>query len=358
MRKYKIMITSFIAILASISITASSSVDSSLLSTASSNGSSDAASSTDAAPPTPEVNKEVKEQLMKPYISIETDSTGSLSNDNNEEVTLETSNIYHQPFHPINQPPFADFSWTRIETVILFESKSYDPDGEIVRYWWWYDDYELNASFLMSTEPMFNYTFPEPGLYDVTLKVIDDDGASNVKTKTVIAYICYPPVADFNWTQIGNEIIFDGTISYDIDGQITKYFWMYYTIYGKPIPLGNTSIINYSFSDPGTYNVSLTVTDNDGGSDTVIKSIDFILASDLDTTKKNFEELDSDIREFEQIQIDSQLLSSNEQNLDNEIQICKIVFIPFSTQSNKTSGTIVFDNVFLKINFMFLDLPI
>lgn len=367
MRKCYIIITNLIAISILLSLPVSASVDSGLFSTDSPSISDGVAPQVKSSPLSSEINNVVDVQSVEHDFSVgqgllesenNNDIVGGFEVNTNKGVTSEVNNIYNKPSHQINQAPFADFKWTPMDTVILFESTSYDPDGEIVGYWWWYDDYELNASFFMSNEPIFNYTFPEPGHYDVTLKVIDNNCASDIITKTVIAYICYPPVADFTWSQIGDVIIFDGTTSYDPDGQITKYFWMYYTSYGKPIPLGHTAIINYSFSEPGTYNVSLTVTDNDGGSDTVIKTIDYILSSYLETNQLNSEELGSKELESDQIQLDSQLQNSLQQSNLDENQEHNIAFIPFSTQSTKTYEIGIFENVFLKINIMFLDLTI
>jgi hypothetical protein len=350
------MLVSFIIISVLISLPVSASVDSSLSASDSPSASDGCAPPPDTPPPA--INNDNTGQSDGADTSQDSNTpelnnnegSGESDSNNNEETTSSSNNIYSQPPNQTNQPPFADFQWFLNDTQILFESTSYDPDGNITQFVWWYDNYEENASYLMSYEPVFYYTFPEPGHYDVTLKVIDDDNAYDTITKTVIAYICYPPVAEYTWSQIGDMITFDGTLSYDPDGEITKYFWMYYTSYGKPIPLGHTAIINYNFSEPGSYNVSLMVTDNDGGSDTIIKTIDYIPSSELELNSEFTEE---SVQTNQNTQLQNSLQQSNAAALQEK----DFDFIPFCTQSIKAGSSSISENVFLKINLMFLDLP-
>jgi hypothetical protein len=79
-------------------------------------------------------------------------------------------------------------------------------------------------------------------------------------------------------TTLGNSITFDGTGSSD-DGSITEYFWDF----GD----GSTntgSIVTYTYDAVGVYDVTLTVTDNDGNSasDTTTATVLEPAALDLD----------------------------------------------------------------------------
>jgi len=62
---------------------------------------------------------------------------------------------------------------------------------------------------------------------------------------------------------IEEEIEFNGSLSYDSDGQIVKYEW----IFGDGTT-GDGEISAHVYSIPGEYEVELKVTDNRGGSDT------------------------------------------------------------------------------------------
>jgi parallel beta-helix repeat protein len=84
------------------------------------------------------------------------------------------------------------------------------------------------------------------------------------------------PVANFtiqNDSEIG-IVTFDGSLSYDSDGEIVSYEWDY----GD----GTTGTGKYGWHQYcviGTYDVTLTVTDNDGLKDILTKSVDVTLAN-------------------------------------------------------------------------------
>ena len=81
-----------------------------------------------------------------------------------------------------------------------------------------------------------------------------------------------PPVATFDYSPkpplVDQWITFNATASYDPDGTIVSYEWTF----GD----GGTDsgeIVTYKYTSPGSYQVNLTVTDNDSLTDTEIKEI-------------------------------------------------------------------------------------
>ena len=64
------------------------------------------------------------------------------------------------------------------------------------------------------------------------------------------------------------EVFFNGSNSSDGDGSITSYAWDF-----KDGNTGNGETINHTFSSTGSYSVKLTVTDNEGATDSVTKTI-------------------------------------------------------------------------------------
>ncbi|MFV2089501.1 MAG: PKD domain-containing protein, partial [Pseudomonadales bacterium] len=64
-------------------------------------------------------------------------------------------------------------------------------------------------------------------------------------------------------------ITFDSSASQDSDGQITSHLWDF----GDGSPTTTGSQVNHVFQAPGSYNVRLTVTDDDGASGTTVNSI-------------------------------------------------------------------------------------
>jgi microbial collagenase len=82
-----------------------------------------------------------------------------------------------------------------------------------------------------------------------------------------------PPVADAGGPYAGltfEDIIFDGSKSYDSDGSIVNYTWDF----GD----GNTSYVKkpvQSYSTQGLFNITLTVIDNDGLTDTDTTTVEY-----------------------------------------------------------------------------------
>lgn len=65
---------------------------------------------------------------------------------------------------------------------------------------------------------------------------------------------------------IGEKILLNGSQSFDFDGEIVSYSWSY-TTRGESSPsefMGDGKIIEFSWDDIGTYNVTLKVTDDRG----------------------------------------------------------------------------------------------
>ena len=68
-----------------------------------------------------------------------------------------------------------------------------------------------------------------------------------------------PPVADFSFIIDNFTIIFNASLSYDRDGTVTSYIWDF-----GDNNSGTGKIISHTYEENGTYNVSLTITDDDG----------------------------------------------------------------------------------------------
>ena len=93
------------------------------------------------------------------------------------------------------------------------------------------------------------------------------------------AFICNsgnPPIANFTIDNDSEKgyVNFDGSLSYDSDGEIITYEWDF----------GNGAIGEgiyswYQYCDHGIYNVTLTVTDNDGLTGNLTKSLDVLLVN-------------------------------------------------------------------------------
>jgi PKD repeat protein len=143
---------------------------------------------------------------------------------------------------------------------------SYDPDGgSIVSYSWDFGDGSTSAS---GVSPSHSYS--SAGTYDVTLTVTDDEAETGTDTVavTVTQKTYDPPVANAGSNQGGFEgdtLTFNGADSYDPDGgDIVAYSWDFDGD-GTEDAAGDTA--THTFDNAGTYNVILTVEDDEGETD-------------------------------------------------------------------------------------------
>jgi parallel beta-helix repeat protein len=176
---------------------------------------------------------------------------------------------------PNNKPPVANINAPRIgllDSVIEFDgSQSYDPDGNISYYRWNFGD---GSSELLQQNPTHRYE--NPGTYQVVLTVIDNFGTSDTTNQSISISAEAPqpnqnPIAIITGsTQAtqGDEVSFDGSTSYDSDGTLVSYQWNF----GDGIQ-ATGAMQTHTYESEGTYTVSLTVTDNDAGTDTTTLSI-------------------------------------------------------------------------------------
>ena len=97
----------------------------------------------------------------------------------------------------VETPPYAAFAIFPTEllvnkTAILNASKSFDPDGYIVYYCWEI----VRGDFcyvINTTDPVAYYNFTYPGIYTVTLCVVDNDGLNSTLSQEVkVNYIPDP----------------------------------------------------------------------------------------------------------------------------------------------------------------------
>ena len=176
------------------------------------------------------------------------------------------------------------------EEINLDGQESYDLDDDpdttdikedyIVSYGWKVNSGPANG--MVFTGPLNSQVtsarFDKPGSYEVQLTVVDSRGASsndsmrdskiliNVQDAPVaIAYICNTGGETSASVEVGKPVCFDGSASEDSDGTITDYRWYVQKLGG---PKSNFAVgqskPSYTFTQSGTYTVSLVVVDNEG----------------------------------------------------------------------------------------------
>lgn len=150
----------------------------------------------------------------------------------------------------LNQDPVALFKFSDTVPNVEFNAgDSFDPDGEIVCYYWNFGD----GSNGEGVHIFHNYK--DPGTYFVELRVKDDDDAEATIVQDIPVFPGnIPPIAilSVNATSGNLDFIwkFDGSASYDPDGYIVSYqFDIIRRSDGKLLFTykGNRSSIPYSF---------------------------------------------------------------------------------------------------------------
>ncbi len=176
-------------------------------------------------------------------------------------------------------PPVASFYWYPYSPsvgapVSFYGYYSYDPDGYITNYVWSFGDGSTsNVSGCCPT-----HTYASVGNYTVTLTVTDNAGLTGTMNATVTVVPDLPPVAAFVWypqVPSTNETVFfnAGYYSYDPDGYIVSWAWDF----GDGTQAGGNGTGNqtgnvtnqgpfptHAYATFGTFEVTLTVTDNAG----------------------------------------------------------------------------------------------
>ena len=170
----------------------------------------------------------------------------------------ETNNTLEMTFR-VNRPPYVDIEVNSSEpyineTVVFYGHKCYDLDGEIISYFWDFGDGAWSEGQNAS------HRYSERGMYNVTLKVMDNDGMINM-TNISIHVVNRPPQINIlnNKSIIAyvNETLnFSAFGTYDADNDTLDITWDF----GD----GNVSHgmnVSHTYRKNGTYIVRLIVSD-------------------------------------------------------------------------------------------------
>ena len=210
-------------------------------------------------------------------VTVEGDGSGSTPVDltvnalgdedwNSYSVTGVNSGELH-----INSPPSATVTTTPSEpgvneTVTADASGSSDSDGQTESFRWYVDgERQSDAS-----GPLFNTSFANPGNHTISVEVIDDDNASANASSTVRVVDRSSPTAivelDPPGVTVGREIRLIGNYSDDNVG-VDTYDWTVTAPDGTQTRLTGAAP-TFIPEQPGEHNVSLTVADSAGNTDT------------------------------------------------------------------------------------------
>lgn len=175
-----------------------------------------------------------------------------------------------------NKNPVADFEVSPLarhanQQLTFDGSASHDPDGSI-ESWSWDIDGEATPSGEVVT-----HTFSTSGSKVIKLTVTDNEGATDAKIDTIqVAPPNEAPDAQLwvpNRRYEKTSVTIDGSGSSDPDGTIADYQWTFTKEDGSTSSSSGSATLDKIFTTHGTYQVELTVVDNDGATDTAVDSI-------------------------------------------------------------------------------------
>lgn len=169
----------------------------------------------------------------------------------------------------LNRAPTASFTYSpsspTVQDEIHLVDTSEDEDGTITSWGWDFGDGGT------STEQNPAHQYADKGNYTVSLTVTDNDDAKNTITKKVTIYNL-EPTADFTHSPTSPTVDEDVQFtdeSTDPEGKLVSCLWDF----GD----GYTSTVEspvHKYEKAGTYTVKLTVTDDEGTTDTISKTIE------------------------------------------------------------------------------------
>ena len=150
---------------------------------------------------------------------------------------------------------------------VIFDASNPDLDPVLVAYAWDFGDGSLGTGRTTS------HQYRTAGTYSATLTVTDTGGSKGSRSKTVVVGTSGNPVASFVFSPtdpgVGEEIVFNGSPSTAVTPRtIVSYDWQFGTD-----RTGSGMIVTKKYDTPGTYNVTLTVTDDAGNKGTATQGV-------------------------------------------------------------------------------------
>ena len=175
--------------------------------------------------------------------------------DTRPKLTLDYAAANHAPTASFTASPQLG----TLPLAVNFDaSASSDADGTITDYTWDFGDGSASSGMAIS------YTYAVAGQYLVMLVVTDNDGATGTATDSIIVMAPnQAPMARFTITPrsgtVPLSVDFDASASTDSDGMIERYLWNF-----GDGSLDSSVTVSHTYTNVGTYAVTLAISDNDG----------------------------------------------------------------------------------------------
>jgi PKD repeat protein len=182
----------------------------------------------------------------------------------------------------VNVPPVAVIDGTRVgqvNTVFEFNAnRSFDADGDSMRLTWDFDSSDGRTTDVNAEGTVVWHTFTETGLYNVTLTATDAQGQDTDTLRVIVTNEVggvpgvsnLPPFAIITSPVPGSRhdlnaaVHFDGTQSFDVDGDIVACQWSDISRGPADSPFSSACETNFSFAEGGLKEVLFLVEDDAG----------------------------------------------------------------------------------------------
>ncbi|MHC1778158.1 MAG: PKD domain-containing protein [Lentimicrobium sp.] len=176
----------------------------------------------------------------------------------------------------INSSPIAFFS---IDTPncegnpTQFHNLSSTENGYITRWVWSYGDGSDNDTIYFPNDPNPTHDYANSGIFEVSLKVLNSFGCENTYFAQVT--VTPNPVANFYYTTLCEDLLvnFQDASFPNGAGNVVGWAWNFDDPASGIFNLSDIEDPQHIFSAPGTYNVTLQITNFNNCTDTITKQI-------------------------------------------------------------------------------------
>ena len=183
---------------------------------------------------------------------------------------------------PRRMQVFADFEFSpkypHTGEPIKFVDTS---EGKVVLTEWDFD----GDGIYDATGKQVTHVFTKEGVYNVTVRVWSSWGLNSTRTRKIEVKVMWPPVAIIDpeyYSGRDTIVFFEGRDSFDVDGKIVRYEWDFD---GDGIIDAEVPAMGWEYPKvDAEYNVTLTVTDDQGLKDTARAKVRIDISKPPETT--------------------------------------------------------------------------
>ncbi|MCY1075824.1 Ig-like domain-containing protein [Archangium lansingense] len=168
-----------------------------------------------------------------------------------------------------NAPPAVTAAASSLSPLegqqVDFSATAADPDGDVLTLWWDFGD----GTHSDQQNPV--HTFADEGTYEVTVTVSDGTRSTTAALEVTVRNAA-PNVVPAEGTatgEEGTEVVLEAAISDPGVGDALTVVWDFGD--GSPVVTGER--VTHTYSDDGTYQVTVTATDDSGASTTGTRQV-------------------------------------------------------------------------------------